>query len=244
MAELLMYDSVTVADLPDGGYAYAGYLDGDFTTWQELVARFLSSGAHLLSVTVNAENWAMCHSIDDEPGDEDNAQAAQYALVRLKLNIPPVIYTSASNLLALYSALADVGVKRSQVLIWSAHYTNKQHFCALHSCGYGSGTPADATQFATTDAYDTSVVSPEFFASWATPAKTVPEVAWKAWTTAGELSLLALAKQQKTTVTQVIEHTIVASGGNLSLRFAEYLNAGDLNAVMPAGFILTVPVTS
>ena len=28
MSQLIMYDSVTVSQLPGGGYAYAGYVDG------------------------------------------------------------------------------------------------------------------------------------------------------------------------------------------------------------------------
>ena len=171
----LMYDSVTVADLPSGGWAYASYVDGRFDNWSALVARFLKSGAHLLSITVNGDDWAMAHAIDDEPGDEDNVQAAQFALARISLKSVPVIYTSASNLVALGAALTAVGVARSKVLIWSAHYTSTPHFCATHTCGYGFDVPADATQYSDQGSsnYDTSLVSPTFFDSWAPPVPPV-----------------------------------------------------------------------
>lgn len=175
-----MYDSVSVGALPPGAYAYAGYVDGIYATWNALVARFGKSGAHLLSITVNGADWAMAHSIDDEPGDATNATAVQFVLARLRLKSVPIVYTSASNLATLEADLSRAGVARTRYLLWSAHYTGSPHFCAVHTCGYGTSTPADATQYASSQYNpiggnkDISVVSKAFFGVLPPPAPKPP----------------------------------------------------------------------
>ncbi len=256
-----MYDSVTVSQLPAGAFAYAGYMDGNFATWTELCARFLHSGAHLLSITVNGADWALAHVIDDEPGDEDNAQSAQFSLDRLRLNSTPIVYTQASNIAALESVMRYSGIARSRYLIWSAHYTGSPHFCSLNICGYGTSTPADATQYASSQYNpiggnkDITVVSKAFFGKLPAPtitppAKPAPQFNgplkvkdgyywWRVNAYAENLS--EFAQGRNTTAQDLIAHTLGAGSpiaGANKLHFAAYAKANPAgNGRMPNGLV-------
>lgn len=155
-----MYDSVDVGTVPANPQAVAGYTSGNWPTYNALVAKFPQ--AHHLSIAVSASHDADC--LDVEPGDATVAEAPAWVRRQhargLKL---PVLYTSLSNVNALLAALAGAGIKRSEVLIWSAHYSGIAHICGPSE---GMNGEADATQYwdkALARNLDVSLVKDSFF---------------------------------------------------------------------------------
>lgn len=152
---ITMYDSTNVADLPAGGLAYAGYVDGYYRTFPDLLVRF--GHAKLLGIAVNPMTIAEC--LDVEKG---NATASQvpgwirnYALTKR-----PVIYASRNLIPTILTLIGDLPIR-----IWSAHYGSK-HICAPDSCG--ASFTADGTQYASPSTgagghYDTSILNDNFF---------------------------------------------------------------------------------
>jgi hypothetical protein len=139
---MVMFDSVTVAEIPKSAPAVAGYVGGSWPTYEELPAAF--PHAHLMSIAVSSAHKALC--LDVEPGDATNASAIDWA--RRELAARPMIwvYTSVSNVDALLAALRSSGIDLSRVLVWSAHYTFRSHLCGPSSCGE-CHHECDATQW-------------------------------------------------------------------------------------------------
>lgn len=135
---ITMFDSIDLSQFPPNPEAVAGYTGGHWPTYSELVKRY--PRAHHLSIAVQANQHGRC--LDVEPGDASNSQAGgwldHYAD---KSQGPPVLYTSASNVNAMKQT---VGGSHGHYLIWSAHYTFREHICAPDGCGYPT---ADATQW-------------------------------------------------------------------------------------------------
>jgi hypothetical protein len=140
---LMMYDSVTVGEIPRSATAVAGYVNGHFVTFPSLEQRFPS--AHRMSIAVSSAADAEC--LDVEPGDATNEVAPAWVKRQIQRGVKrPVIYTSLSNAASLLHALAGAGIKRGDIRLWTAHYTFKPHRCTP-ACGFGFNTTADATQW-------------------------------------------------------------------------------------------------
>lgn len=139
-APFAMFDSVDGATvIPPNPAAVAGYVGGNWPNYHALVAAF--PHARHLSVAVNATEDADC--LDVETGDATADQAPAWIARQVKRGVKlPVVYTSVSNVAALLAA----GVKRDQIRLWTAHYTNTAHICSP-ACGNGMTTSADATQW-------------------------------------------------------------------------------------------------
>jgi len=138
-----MYDSVTVGDIPGDATFVAGYVNGNFVTFQTLQQRF--PRARRMSIAVSSHADADC--LDVELGDATNAVAPGWVKRQMQRGVKrPVIYTQLSNAQALLNTLAAAGIKRSDIQLWTAHYTDKPHRCSP-LCGFGLTTTADATQF-------------------------------------------------------------------------------------------------
>lgn len=127
-----MFDSVDgVSVMPyDPTYAYAGYVNGNpnWRDYESLVKAF--PGHNILSISVNSFGDADC--LDIEKGDATNTDAPgwldrQFA----RGNRRPALYTSASNVNALATA---IGSRLSSVRIWSAHYGAGMHICGPSTC--------------------------------------------------------------------------------------------------------------
>jgi len=178
MANLTMFDTVTVSQFPVGADAYGAYVDGSWVTWDAVKARF--PHARILSIAVTAAGDA--EALDVESGDATPSQAPAWVKRQQARGIhKPVIYTSASNLNEVMHALGLAGIARSQVRLWSAHYGCGKHICGPGSCGYigpdGHTVPAcDGTQWTDQSMgrnLDESVLLADFFA---TPAPPKPPV--------------------------------------------------------------------
>lgn len=140
-----MFDSVAVGEIPADAPAVAGYVHGRFPTWPLLVVEF--PHAHQLSIAVQAdENDAEC--LDVEAGDATMVEAIPWVQRALARGVKrPVLYSSLSISQELIDACEHAGIARSQIRIWTAHYTGRAHLCTT-ACGFGFREPAaDATQW-------------------------------------------------------------------------------------------------
>jgi hypothetical protein len=151
-----MLDSVTVANLPPGADAYAGYADGRFANLTALRARF--PGKRILEIAVFASTDAEC--ADCETGDMAPAQIPAWVKRQIARGVHrPVVYASISVMPAVLAALTAEGITRSQVRLWSAHYGAGKHIC----------TGMDGTQFTDTapgtggSLVDESLLAGDFF---------------------------------------------------------------------------------
>lgn len=157
-----MYDDVTLKFIPANAEAVAGYINGRWPTYSQVVRQF--PHAKHLSIAVNATADADC--LDVEQFDAVPADAPAWVVRQKKRGVAkPVIYTSLSEANAVLRALDKAGIKRSAIRLWTAHYTYAEHRCSS-KCGFGFTTTADATQW--TDkakgvSLDATLLSPTFF---------------------------------------------------------------------------------
>jgi hypothetical protein len=156
----VMYDSITLNDIPVDAPAVAGYVNGKWPTYDQVVLRWPK--AKHLSIAVNTSRDADC--LDVEPGDATNADAPGWVHRQLARGAHrPVVYTSASNANALMDTLARAGISRSKYRLWTAHYTHTPHRCGA-ACGVRG--VADATQWTNVSHgrnLDESLLAPTFF---------------------------------------------------------------------------------
>lgn len=139
---IVMYDDINLSLIPADAPAVAGYVNGHWPTYREVVRRW--PHAKHLSIAVSSNADAEC--LDVEPGDATNSVAAGWVKRQQARGIKrPVIYTSISNAVPLLRELAKHGIGREDIRLWSAHYTNRRHICGPY-CGFGNVT-ADATQW-------------------------------------------------------------------------------------------------
>lgn len=140
----VMFDSITLDQIPASAPAVAGYVGGNWPTYNELASRF--PGARRLSIAVSSREDAEC--LDVEPGDATPAVAAGWVKRQLARGVKkPVVYSSVSGMDALLAELARAGISRNQIRVWTAHYSFTPHLCGPHSCGQLHSTTADATQW-------------------------------------------------------------------------------------------------
>lgn len=162
-AEVTMYDSVTVSEIPQDAKAVAGYVNGKWPTYPTLVRDF--PHAHKVSIAVTSHADADC--LDVEAGDASVADAPAWVKRQLARGVArPIVYTSVSQASALQRALTKAGISRRQYRLWTAHYTFVPHRCDSR-CGFGFTDVADATQYhdhALSRNLDASLCSPAFFA--------------------------------------------------------------------------------
>jgi hypothetical protein len=120
----VMYDSVTVDEIPVSAPAVAGYVGGSWPTFHELVPRF--PHAHRLSIAVNSGEDADC--LDIEKGDATPAEApAWFHRQRARGVYRPCFYASLSVMPEVIAALANAGIQRHEYRLWVAHYTYVPH---------------------------------------------------------------------------------------------------------------------
>src|SRR5690242_8753534 len=101
-----MYDSVTVSAIPRNAQAVAGYVNGRWPTYSQLVRAF--PHARRLSIAVSADRDADC--LDVEQGDATPDQAPAWVQRQHKRGVRrPVVYTSVANARTLLLILAAHG---------------------------------------------------------------------------------------------------------------------------------------
>lgn len=156
-----MYDSIIVDRIPLDAAAVAGYVNGRWPTFPVLARTH--PHARRLSIAVTAFADADC--LDVEKGDATPAEAPAWVLRQHARGVKrPVVYTSLSQAKTVLAALNAHGINRSQVRLWTAHYTGKPHRCSP-LCRFGLWTRADATQYtdkAHGKSLDASLCAPRF----------------------------------------------------------------------------------
>src|SRR3954447_21717089 len=150
----VMFDTVTDPARSFRGLrfdAVAAYGNGSYTNYD--VARRQFPRLRLLEIDVSGAGIG--NAGDFEPGDMSYAHAGRWAKARLAAGVwRPVLYFSVSHWQEVMRSLADFGVPRSDVRIWTAHYTGKEHRCSS-ACGFGVTGSADATQWGSSDIHGT-----------------------------------------------------------------------------------------
>lgn len=157
-----MFDNINVSAMPVGGDAYAGYVNGNWPTFPDVVAKF--PGKPVLSIAVTSAGEAM--ALDIETGDAAITDAAAWYHAQIKRGLTKVVfYTSTSKASALINTLTSAGISRADYFLWTAHYSGKAHLCSS-ACGFGA-LSADATQWTdkSTNGCDESTMSAAFL-SW------------------------------------------------------------------------------
>lgn len=158
---LTMFDSISVSQLPAGtGYCYAGYVNGNWPTYRQVVASF--PGHHVLSIAVNSGADADC--LDVENGDASPGQAAGWFARQLARGVTrPCIYASTSVIGTIISLMGAAGISRGSVRFWSAHYGAGLHLCGPGSCGWSAADGTQWTSSAMGRNLDQSVLLDNFF---------------------------------------------------------------------------------
>lgn len=151
--------------------AIAAYGNGNFANFKAAKKEF--PHVHVLEIDVSGQSIG--NAGDFEVGDMAISHAGSWAKGRIAAGVHrPVIYFSASNWTAIMASLHAAGLKRSDVRIWTAHYTGHPHLCSS-ACGFGITGHADATQWGSPQAggtlpppyagrnIDVSMTAPNFF---------------------------------------------------------------------------------
>lgn len=156
---LVMYDSIHPSMFAGLSMdAAAGYVDGRWPTFSTL-GQFVPAGTYLMSITVFGNE---AEAADVETGDLTIDQGAGWARNMLAIgHWRPVVYVEADKLGAMVTTLGSLGVARSSVRLWSAHYNGVPHVCAPTSCGFPA---ADGTQW--TDAAHGRDLDQSLLPSW------------------------------------------------------------------------------
>ena len=156
----LMYDGITVGNLPSGSLLVAGYLDGVYANVPEMRARFPHATVVLVAVSASYPA-ARGVVLDVESGDATPAQAVAWCRAYAGPNSDLTVYCDSSTWPTVRAAFAAAGV--SEPNYWVADYDGDPTIPA----------GAVAKQYATNDYYDTSSVS----SYWpgVDPAPTPPE---------------------------------------------------------------------
>lgn len=171
---IIMFDSVSVSQIPVGPAAVAGYIDGEYVTAPLLTARF--PHARILTIATSPEHDA--EALDVETGDAGPEDVPGWHGRQRKRGADrPCLYASVDLMQTrVIPVLKAAGIPRTEVRLWTAHYAGK-HICAHDTCGE-LAIPADGTQW--TDAafgrdLDQSLLVAGFFAVPApAPAKPPP----------------------------------------------------------------------
>jgi hypothetical protein len=121
-----MFDAVDVAAIPKDAQIVAGYVDGNWPTYDELVKAFPS--AEHVSITVKGAPGARV--ADCESGDLSPRTAAGWAKAEIAAGRRPCIYYSRAAAPAVSAALAAEGVQLGAVDYWVADWTGTPHVVA------------------------------------------------------------------------------------------------------------------
>lgn len=257
MTTYLMLDDVNLTLLEryaSEAHACAGYVNGGYANWNELVAKY-PSGKVLISIDTRNDPSAGAQCLDIETGDAVVSDAPSWFRKTQRagkkandLRYYPKLYTSEGNLVALVDAMTKAGVKRDAYMIWSAHYTNEPHICGPKSCG--SKVQADATQW--TDAYkgvslDASLCYGYFFAGPPKPSATAPVAPAKPKPAPkptrrvvakdSKATLAELADDAQTTVGDVAAQSFEHLSRSNLQKFVMFLAEHGRDGVPPAGFV-------
>ncbi len=125
-ASYAMFDSIEVSAIPKNPTAVAGYVNGRWPTYRELVTRF-PNAKHLSIDVFGSEPAADC--LDIENGDATPADApAWYFRKKFKdTTSRPCFYANLSTMPKVRGELTLHGIMREHYRLWVADYTYTPH---------------------------------------------------------------------------------------------------------------------
>jgi|SRR5271166_555578 len=149
-SRFVMYDSTNIGNIPHWAAAVAGYVNGSFANYGQVLRTF--PHAKHLSIAVSSNQDALC--LDIENGDATPADAPAWVRKQHARGVKrPVVYANSSIMPAVIAALEHDSIKREEYLVWTAHYTNVPHI----------EPGSDATQYEDHhELYDVSLCQPWF----------------------------------------------------------------------------------
>lgn len=141
--EVMMYDSITLSNIPPGAAAVAGYVDGRWTTWHDVLRRWPRS-RHVSITTTGASEADVC---DCESGDLTPQGAVRWvAAMHARGHSAPGVYASLDTWVTSLQSLMLREYRRTEFRVWTAHYTHVPHRCSA-VCDKRLVLPVDATQW-------------------------------------------------------------------------------------------------
>lgn len=160
------FDSTNLAEIPISAPVVAGYVGGDWPTYDALLHAW--PHARHISIAISPSENADC--LDIENGDAQPQDAPLWWARQSHRGIHrPILYSDLANLGAVLRRMDGAGIPRSLYRIWTAHYTGTPHICE-HDCfqlaGISSKATADGTQwtdFALARDLDESLFDSQFF---------------------------------------------------------------------------------
>lgn len=172
-----MADSISPANLnslPFTPDAYLGYVDGRWPDYAQIAAQHGGKPCYGLTVTGNPN---IGDGTDTEPGNVDIAGCVRATAAELARGVDrPIVYCPASWAAQVVQAHTAAGIDRSKYRLVTAHYGGPtmpgapipgMHICGPATCSYGPGS--DGTQWQSLDAYDRSLLAPDFITAAAHP---------------------------------------------------------------------------
>lgn len=118
-----MYDAVDVAAIPAGAQIVAGYVDGNWPTYNAVRTAFPL--AQHVSITVTGRAGARV--ADVEQGDLTPQSGAHWAAVEIAAGRRPTLYYSRAIAGEISAALAALGIPLDAVDYWVADWTGSEH---------------------------------------------------------------------------------------------------------------------
>lgn len=162
-----MYDATSLSNIPTAAPAVAGYVDGRYQTWPEVMKRW----PRARHVSITATGRLEADVVDVEKFDVSVSGALQWIERMHALGHPaPGVYASLDVWASLLGPVLLSRFKRTQFRVWTAHYTHQWHRCGT-GCDPRLRIDVDATQW-TNNALgrdlDCSAARTTFFTSHAT----------------------------------------------------------------------------
>lgn len=141
----LMYDGISPDVVPTGAQLYAGYVDGKWPDFGDIVKRF--PGAVHVPIATNP-NHLMGVVLDVEKGDATPEQAPHWCVIRRSVGIDPTIYCNESTWAAVIDAFhaAKVAIPHFWIARWGSDHSIPPGAVAVqHTEGadYDTSTVAD-----------------------------------------------------------------------------------------------------
>lgn len=143
-----MYDAIEASNLPLGAGIYAGYVNGNWPSYNAIKARFPHATVVGISVSASADEGTI---LDCEPGNCTPEECPAWVVMRRKAGVDPTVYCNEQNPSTGWPAVRAAFRQQNvpEPHYWVANYDGNPNI------------PAGAVgkQYASVNNYDTSAVA-------------------------------------------------------------------------------------